>query len=161
MSTTDRELPTPEAAELIGLTRELVAGEVAPRAAADEEAGRFPREVFRTLGRAGLLGLAYPEEYGGGAQPYEVYLQVLEELAAGWLAVGLGVTMTPGLMLKAHRVAGTQASELPGDFRRRVYVATYGEPPHPPATKAFVEAVVEAAARARAADVRGDPATRA
>jgi alkylation response protein AidB-like acyl-CoA dehydrogenase len=89
----DRELPTPEAGELIGLTRDLVAAEVAPRAAADEEAGRFPREVFRTLGRSGLLGLPYPEEYGGGGQPYEVYLQVVEELAAGWLAIGLGVSV--------------------------------------------------------------------
>ena len=38
------------------------------------------------LGRSGLLGLPYPEEYGGGGQPYEVYLQVLEVLAEprGW-----------------------------------------------------------------------------
>src|SRR3569833_4247983 len=89
----ERELPTPEARDLLELTRELVAAELAPRAAADEEAGRFPREVFRTLGRAGLLGLPYPEEYGGGGQPYAVYLQVVEELAAGWLAVGLGVSV--------------------------------------------------------------------
>jgi alkylation response protein AidB-like acyl-CoA dehydrogenase len=89
----DHELPSPEARDLLELTRELVAGEVAPRAAADEDAGRFPREVFRTLGRAGLLGLPYPEEYGGGGQPYEVYLRVVEELAAGWLAVGLGVSV--------------------------------------------------------------------
>jgi alkylation response protein AidB-like acyl-CoA dehydrogenase len=40
-----------------------------------------------------LLGLAYGEEYGGGAQPYEVYLQVLEELSRGWLAVGLGTSV--------------------------------------------------------------------
>jgi alkylation response protein AidB-like acyl-CoA dehydrogenase len=93
MSTVERETATPEAADLIGLTRELVAAELAPRAAADEEAARFPREVFATLGRAGLLGLPYPEEYGGGGQPYEVYLQVVEELAAGWLAVGLGVSV--------------------------------------------------------------------
>ena len=92
-TTVDRELPTPEARDLLDLTRELIAAEVAPRAAADEEEGRFPREVFRTLGRAGLLGLAYPEEHGGGGQPYEVYLQVVEELAAGWLAVGLGVSV--------------------------------------------------------------------
>jgi alkylation response protein AidB-like acyl-CoA dehydrogenase len=91
MSTVERDLATPEAADLIGLTRDLVAAEVAPRAAAGEEAERFPREVFATLGRAGLLGLPYPEEYGGGGQPYEVYLQVIEELATGWLAVGLGV----------------------------------------------------------------------
>ena len=48
------------------------------------QTSRFPREVFRTLGRAGLLGLPYPEEYGGGGQPYEVYLQVVEELATVW-----------------------------------------------------------------------------
>ncbi|GAB2800187.1 acyl-CoA dehydrogenase [Actinoallomurus bryophytorum] len=89
----DRELPTPEARDLLDLTRELVEAELAPRAAEDEEAGRFPREVFRTLGRAGLLGLPYPEELGGGGQPYEVYLQVIEELAAGWLAVGMGVSV--------------------------------------------------------------------
>jgi alkylation response protein AidB-like acyl-CoA dehydrogenase len=90
---TDRELPTPEARELLDLTRELAAAELVPRAAGDEDAGRFPREVFATLGRAGLLGLPYPEEAGGGGQPYEVYLQVVEELAAGWLAVGLGLSV--------------------------------------------------------------------
>jgi DNA-binding transcriptional LysR family regulator len=62
------------------------------------------------------------------------------------VAAGLGVTTMPGLLLKAHRVAGIETSEL-ADCRRRVYVATYGEPPHPPATKAFVDAVVEAAGR--------------
>src|SRR4051812_38799215 len=89
----ERELPTPEARDLLDLTRELVAAELAPRAAADEEAGRFPREAFRTLGRAGLLGLPYPEEYGGGGQPYEVYLQVVEELGSVWSSVGVGVSV--------------------------------------------------------------------
>jgi alkylation response protein AidB-like acyl-CoA dehydrogenase len=89
----DRELPTDEARALIDLARELAAAELAPRAAEFEERGECPREVFRTLGRAGLLGLAYPEEYGGGGQPYAVYLQVLEELAAGWAAVALGISV--------------------------------------------------------------------
>ncbi|GIH76875.1 acyl-CoA dehydrogenase family protein [Planobispora longispora] len=89
----ERVLPTPEAHDLLDLVRDLIGKEVAPRAAADESAGRFPREVFATLGAAGLLGLPYPEEHGGAAQPYEVYLQVIEELAAGWLAVGLGLSV--------------------------------------------------------------------
>jgi alkylation response protein AidB-like acyl-CoA dehydrogenase len=89
----ERTLPTPEAEALLELVRELAAKELAPRAADFEERGEFPREVFRTIGRAGLLGLPYPEAYGGAEQPYEVYLQCLEELSAGWLAVGLGVSV--------------------------------------------------------------------
>jgi alkylation response protein AidB-like acyl-CoA dehydrogenase len=89
----ERDLPSEEARELLALTRQLATEELAPRAAEHEERGEFPRELFRTLGRAGLLGLAYDEEYGGGGQPYEVYLQVLEELASGWGAVALGVSV--------------------------------------------------------------------
>src|SRR4051794_27734711 len=89
----DRELPSDEARELLALARDLAREELAPRAAEFEERAECPREVFRTLGRAGLLGLAYPEELGGGGQPYEVYLQVLEELAAGWAAVALGISV--------------------------------------------------------------------
>jgi hypothetical protein len=84
---------TPEAEALLELTRELADKELAPRAADFEERGEFPRDVFRTLGRAGLLGLPYPEEHGGAEQPYEVYLQVLETLASRWLAVALGVSV--------------------------------------------------------------------
>lgn len=88
-----RSLPSAEAEELFALTRDLTEREVAPRAAEMEAQSAFPREVFRTLGKAGLLGLPYDEEHGGGAQPYEVYLQVLEELSRGWLAVGLGASV--------------------------------------------------------------------
>ncbi|MDF5753842.1 acyl-CoA dehydrogenase family protein [Spongiactinospora sp. TRM90649] len=89
----ERTMPSQEGHDLIELVREIAAKEIAPRAAAEEAAGRFPREVFRTLGASGLLGLPYPEEYGGAAQAQEVYLQVVEELAAAWLAVGLGVSV--------------------------------------------------------------------
>ena len=88
-----RVMPTDEARDLILLVRELAAKELAPRAAEAEATETFPREVFRTLGRTGLLGLPYPEEYGGGAQPYEVYLQVLEEIGAVWSSVGVGVSV--------------------------------------------------------------------
>ena len=91
--TMDRQLPSEEAADLLALTTELVERELSPAAAEEEAEGRFPREAVRLLGRSGLLGLPYPEEYGGGGQPYEVYLQVLEELAAGRLTVGMGVSV--------------------------------------------------------------------
>ncbi|MGW3953793.1 acyl-CoA dehydrogenase family protein [Streptomyces sp. NPDC004752] len=89
----ERQLPTDEARDLISLVREIAHREIAPRAAEEEDAGRFPREVFTLLSESGLLGLPYDSEYGGGDQPYEVYLQVLEELAAARLTVGLGVSV--------------------------------------------------------------------
>ena len=89
----NRLLPTQEAVDLLALTRELAEKELAPRVADAEATETFPREVFRLLGRAGLLSLPYPEEYGGGGQPYEVYLQVLEEIAAVWASVGVGVSV--------------------------------------------------------------------
>lgn len=33
------------------------------------------------------------EEFGGGGQPYEVYLQVVEEIATGWASVGVGTSV--------------------------------------------------------------------
>jgi alkylation response protein AidB-like acyl-CoA dehydrogenase len=93
VSPVQRDLPTDEARELVALARRFATDELAPRAAEFEERGECPRDLFRTLGRAGLLGLAYDEDLGGGGQPYEVYLQVLEELAAGWAAVAVGVSV--------------------------------------------------------------------
>ncbi|HSU36689.1 MAG TPA: acyl-CoA dehydrogenase family protein [Propionibacteriaceae bacterium] len=89
----DRLLPTDEGAELVSLVSEIARSELAPRAAAEEAAGQFPRDAFTLLGEIGLLGLPYPEEYGGSGQPYEVYLPALEEIAAAWMSVGVGVSV--------------------------------------------------------------------
>ncbi len=89
----DRLMPTPESADLIALTRELVDDKLRPCVDEAERTATFPRDVFTLLGRAGLLGLPYPEELGGGGQPYEVYLQVVEEIASAWAAVGVGVSV--------------------------------------------------------------------
>ena len=60
------------------------------------------------------------------------------------VAAGLGVTTMPGLALSSYQADGVQATELP-EVRRRVYVATYGEPPDPATTTAFVTALRSAA----------------
>lgn len=104
----ERQLPTEESRDLIALVRDIIQREIAPRAAEEEDSGHFPREVFSLLSESGLLGLPYDSEYGGGDQPYEVYLQVLEELAAARLTVGLGVSVHS---LACHALAGYGTKE--------------------------------------------------
>ncbi|RPE45455.1 hypothetical protein EDD90_8729 [Streptomyces sp. Ag109_O5-1] len=111
----ERQLPTEEARDLLSLVREIAHREIAPKAAEEEDAGRFPREVFTLLSESGLLGLPYDSEYGGGDQPYEVYLQVLEELATARLTVGLGVSVhtLAGYALAAYGTKEQQVEYLP------------------------------------------------
>ena len=104
---TERECVDDDARALFGLTRELADAELRPRVEAAERDGQFPREVFRMLGRSGLLSLPYPERLGGGGQPYQTYLQVIEELATAWLTVGLGVSVHT-LTCFPLAMAGTQ-----------------------------------------------------
>lgn len=114
--TVERILPSDEAYELIELVTELADRELAPRAVDFETRGVFPREVLRTLGRSGLLGLPYPEEYGGAAQPYEVYLQVLEILAGRWLAVAEAVSVHTLSCYPVASYGGEQVRKLLPDM---------------------------------------------
>jgi alkylation response protein AidB-like acyl-CoA dehydrogenase len=92
-TTVDRLLPSEEAEALLQLTREIAEKELAPKAADFEERAEFPEDAYRLLGRSGLLSLPFDEEHGGGGQPYEVYLQVLEEIATAWPSVAVGTSV--------------------------------------------------------------------
>ena len=89
----DRLLPSEEAQDLLALVSEVADKELATRVEEHERAESYPEGLFATLGGLGLLGLPYPEELGGGGQPYEVYLQVLEEFGARWAAVAVAVSV--------------------------------------------------------------------
>ncbi len=89
----ERLMPSEESRDLIALTRDIVDKELRPVVADLDARAEFPREIFRTLGRAGLMSLPYPEEFGGGGQTYEVYLQALEEIASASASVGVGVSV--------------------------------------------------------------------
>ena len=89
----DRLLPTDEARDVVELARQIADKTLAPIVDHHEKQETYPEGVFATLGEAGLLSLPYPEQWGGGGQPYEVYLQVLEELAARWAAVAVAVSV--------------------------------------------------------------------
>jgi len=104
----DRLLPTDDAEALLDLTRDICAKELAPQVHAMEEKAAFPEEAYRLLGRSGLLSLPFAEEEGGGGQPYEVYLQVIEEIATAWPSVGVG-TSVHSLTANVVSVNGSEA----------------------------------------------------
>ncbi|MEH3131142.1 MAG: acyl-CoA dehydrogenase family protein [Mycolicibacterium neoaurum] len=89
----DRLLPSEDAAELIALTRDIADKVLDPIVDEHERTETYPDGVFPQLGAAGLLSLPQPEQWGGGGQPYEVYLQVLEEIAARWATVAVAVSV--------------------------------------------------------------------
>jgi alkylation response protein AidB-like acyl-CoA dehydrogenase len=79
--------------ELVALARKWVDERAAPEAASYEERKRFPRELFAEIGQMGFGGIPYDERYGGGGQSYLLYLSVVEEVARGFLSLGVGLSV--------------------------------------------------------------------
>jgi acyl-CoA dehydrogenase len=61
--------------------RRFVAREIAPHAAAWDEAEEFPRELYRKAAAAGLLGIGFPEDYGGTPADLFTHVILAEEIA--------------------------------------------------------------------------------
>ncbi|MBS0338199.1 MAG: acyl-CoA dehydrogenase family protein [Proteobacteria bacterium] len=61
----------------------FVAREIAPHAGEWDEAGEFPREMYRKAAAAGLLGIGFPEEYGGTPADLLMHVVLSEEIALG------------------------------------------------------------------------------
>ena len=85
---------TPEHDALRSTIRAFVERELQPHAEEWEREGNFPDWVFTKLGDAGLLGLSYPEEYGGSGGDYISTLVMKEEMArCGSGGVGMAVSV--------------------------------------------------------------------
>ena len=63
------------------MVRDFAEKEIAPRAEEIDETDRFPADLFRRMGDLGILGLPFPEEYGGAGGDYTSLVVALEEIA--------------------------------------------------------------------------------
>ena len=72
---------TKEEALFQKMCREFALNEVEPIAAEIDEQERFPEETWHKLADMGMMGIAYPEEYGGAGLSYLTYIACCEELA--------------------------------------------------------------------------------
>ena len=81
------------------LARDFASAEVRPVAGDLDREARFPYEIVAGLGELGLMGVPYPEEYGGGGADYISYALVIEELAR--------VDSSVAITVAAHTSLGT------------------------------------------------------
>ena len=72
---------TDEQEDIRRLVRDFAQQEVKPVAEELDREKRFPYEIVAKLGELGLMGVPYPEEYGGANAGYLAYAIVVEELA--------------------------------------------------------------------------------
>ena len=87
MSNTDMESVT-QIREMVG---DFARTEIGPHLRAWDEASHCPVDVLHRLGELGVLGVIFPDEYGGAGLDYRHYVAVIEELAAVEPGVALGV----------------------------------------------------------------------
>ena len=104
------------------LVRDYVESRVKPEAQAWEEARRIPDEVFRELGEMGILGLPFPEEYGGAGADHVSLAVAIEELARGDASLALSVGAHISLGCTPLARAGSEAQK-----RRWLAPAARGE----------------------------------
>ena len=82
---------TDEQQHLRKSVREFAEGEIAPHVMEWDESSHFPAEILPKLADMGLMGVVFPEEYGGAGLGYIEYATVIEELARVDGSVGLFV----------------------------------------------------------------------
>ena len=88
---------TDEQQDIRRLARDFAEGEVAPVAEELDRQKRFPYELVEKLGGLGLMGIPYPEEYGGGGADYLSYALVIEELTRVDSSVAITVAANTSL----------------------------------------------------------------
>ncbi len=102
---------TDEQQQIRDMVREFGESEIKPHIAEWDEAQHFPVDTFKKAGELGLLGVIFPEEYGGAGLSYIDYVNVIEELGAVESGFALSVA--------AHNSLGTGHIYLAGNAEQK------------------------------------------
>ncbi|SEK58079.1 acyl-CoA dehydrogenase [Haloferax larsenii] len=111
---------TAEQKQIKDMVSEFVDEEVKPRAAEIDETDEFPADLVAEMGELGLMGMPFPEEYGGAGLDYHSYAIGLEEISRG--SGGLGT------IVAAHTsLAGNMLYEFGNEEQKQEYLTPVNE----------------------------------
>jgi hypothetical protein len=102
---------TDEQTQLRRSVREFAEGEIAPHVMEWDEASKFPSEIMPKLAEMGLLGVIFPEEYGGAGLGYVEYATAIDELSRVDGSVGIIVAAHNSLCSNHIYKFGTEAQK--------------------------------------------------
>jgi hypothetical protein len=100
-----------EQLQLKKTVREFAEREIAPNVMKWDEACEFPLATIKELGKLGLMGTIFPQEYGGAGMGYVEYVMAIEELARVDGSVGIIVAAHTSLCSNHIYVAGNEAQK--------------------------------------------------
>jgi short/branched chain acyl-CoA dehydrogenase len=93
------------------LCREFADGEIAPHAEAWDAKAEFPLDVVKKMGALGLLGLPFPERYGGAGADTVSYALAVMEIGRGDASVGITMAAHVSLGASPFLLFGTEAQK--------------------------------------------------
>ncbi|MFC7235949.1 acyl-CoA dehydrogenase [Halosegnis marinus] len=111
---------TPEQKQIKEMVAEFVDEEVVPRAAEIDKEDEFPADLVGELADLGLMGMPFPEEYGGAGLDYHAYPMALEEISRG--SGGLGTIVAAHISL-----AGNMVYEFGSEAQKEEYLTPLAE----------------------------------
>ena len=91
---------SPEQKQIRDMVSEFVDEEVVPQAAEIDENDEFPRDLVDDMADLGLMGMPFPEEYGGAGLDYHSYAIGIEEISRG--SGGLGTVVAAHISLAGN-----------------------------------------------------------
>ncbi len=111
---------TAEQRQIRDMVAEFVDEEIRPRAAEIDETDEFPADLVDQMAELGLMGMPFPEEYGGAGLDYHSYALGLEEISRG--SGGLGTVVA------AHTsLAGNMLYEFGSEPQKETYLTPLNE----------------------------------
>jgi alkylation response protein AidB-like acyl-CoA dehydrogenase len=111
---------TQEQRQIKDMVSDFVDDEVKPRAAEIDKEDEFPWDLVDELAELGLLGMPFPEEYGGAGLDYHAYPMALEEISRG--SGGLGTIVAAHISL-----AGNMVYEFGDEAQKEEYLTPLAE----------------------------------